>query len=91
MFPLRAGRDMVQMVPNATWLPIAGMGHDLPPPLWPVLVAAITRHADRAESRAESRAARRTTGFVSQIIAKQSQTIPKYSKTCANNRDSGTG
>lgn len=49
MFPLRAGRDMTRMVPNATWLPIAGMGHDLPPPLWPVLVSAIARHAERAE------------------------------------------
>jgi len=27
------------------------MGHDLPPPLWPTLVAAITRHAERAETR----------------------------------------
>ena len=51
MFPLRAGRDLARMVPNATWLPIAGMGHDLPPPLWPVLVSAIARHAERAESR----------------------------------------
>jgi pimeloyl-ACP methyl ester carboxylesterase len=51
MFPLRAGRDMSRMLPNATWLPIAGMGHDLPPPLWPVLVRAIARHAARAESR----------------------------------------
>jgi len=51
MFPLRAGRDMARMVPNATWLPIAGMGHDLPPPLWPTLVSAIARHAARAESR----------------------------------------
>ncbi|MBA3501558.1 MAG: alpha/beta hydrolase, partial [Deltaproteobacteria bacterium] len=51
MFPLRAGRDLARMVPNATWLPIAGMGHDLPPPLWPVIVSAIARHAERAESR----------------------------------------
>lgn len=51
MFPLRAGRDMARMVPNATWLPIAGMGHDLPPSLWPVLARAIARHAERAESR----------------------------------------
>ena len=51
MFPLRAGRDMTRMIPNATWLPIAGMGHDLPPPLWPVIVSAIARHAARAESR----------------------------------------
>lgn len=52
MFPLRAGRDLARLVPNATWLPIAGMGHDLPSPLWPTLVAAITRHAERADSRA---------------------------------------
>lgn len=52
MFPLRAGRDMARLMPNATWLPIAGMGHDLPPPLWPTLVSAIARHADRADSRA---------------------------------------
>lgn len=49
MFPLRAGRDMARLVPNATWLPIAGMGHDLPHGLWPTLVAAIARHAKRAE------------------------------------------
>ncbi len=52
MFPLRAGRDLVNMMPHATWLPITGMGHDLPAPMWPVLVAAIGRHAERAEARA---------------------------------------
>jgi len=51
MFPIRAGRDLAHLMPDATWLPIAGMGHDLPSPLWPTLVAAITRHADRAEAR----------------------------------------
>ena len=45
MFPLRAGRDLANLVPNATWLPIAGMGHDLPAPMWPTFVAAIKRHA----------------------------------------------
>ena len=52
MFPIRAGRDLVALMPDATWLPIAGMGHDLPAPLWPTLVAAIRRHADRADARA---------------------------------------
>jgi len=52
MFPLRAGRAMARMMPEATWLPITGMGHDLPSPLWPTLVAAIARHAERADSRA---------------------------------------
>ena len=37
LFPLRAARDMVRMMPDATLLPIAGMGHDLPTPLWPVI------------------------------------------------------
>lgn len=52
MFPIRAGRDVARMMPDATWLPIAGMGHDLPRPLWPTLVAAIGRHAERADGRA---------------------------------------
>ncbi len=51
MFPLRAGRDLAALMPDATWLPIAGMGHDLPSPLWPTLVAAIDRHAQRADAR----------------------------------------
>jgi hypothetical protein len=50
MFPLAAGRAMTRMMPDATWLPIAGMGHDLPIPLWPVLVNAIARHAERADA-----------------------------------------
>jgi pimeloyl-ACP methyl ester carboxylesterase len=52
MFPLNAGRKLVELT-RGTWLPIAGMGHDMPAPLWPTLVAAITRHAERAESRAK--------------------------------------
>ena len=52
MFPLRAGRDLARMMPDATWLPIAGMGHHLPEPLWTTIVAAITRHAERADARA---------------------------------------
>lgn len=53
MFPLAAGRDIVRMMPDATWLPIAGMGHDMPIVLWPTLVAAIARHAERADTRAK--------------------------------------
>lgn len=51
MFPLRAGKRIAELIPGATWLPIAGMGHDLPAPLWPTLVSAVTRHAERADSR----------------------------------------
>ena len=52
MFPLSAGRDAREPGADATWLPIAGMGHDMPAPLWPTLVAAIGRHAERADARA---------------------------------------
>jgi pimeloyl-ACP methyl ester carboxylesterase len=52
MFPLAAGKKLAALIPRATWLPIAGMGHDMPPALWPTLVAAIARHAERAEPRA---------------------------------------
>ncbi|HEY5928578.1 MAG TPA: alpha/beta hydrolase [Kofleriaceae bacterium] len=51
MFPLSAGRKLAQLT-GGTWLPIAGMGHDMPAPLWPTIVAAIARHAERADSRA---------------------------------------
>ena len=52
MFPAAAGRKLASLVPNGTWLPIAGMGHDMPPALWPTLVRAIARHAERADSHA---------------------------------------
>jgi pimeloyl-ACP methyl ester carboxylesterase len=49
MFPIAAGRALAELVPHGTWLPIQGMGHDLPTPMWPVIVRAIARHAERAE------------------------------------------
>src|SRR5262249_40114423 len=50
MFPLRAGRKLASLVPHGTWLPIAGVGRALPAPLWPTIVRAIARHAERAEA-----------------------------------------
>jgi pimeloyl-ACP methyl ester carboxylesterase len=50
MFPLSAGRALADLAPDATWLPVSGMGHDLPEELWPMLVAAIARHAARADA-----------------------------------------
>lgn len=52
LFPLQAARDMVAMMPDAVLLPMAGMGHDLPSALWPAIVTAIARHAERADARA---------------------------------------
>lgn len=37
-------------LPDAELLVLSGMGHDLPREIWPTLVAAISRLADRAET-----------------------------------------
>ncbi len=50
--PLRAGQATAAALPNVELLVVPGMGHDLPRGIWPTLVAAISRLADRAESSA---------------------------------------
>lgn len=52
MFPLGAGRALARSVKHGTWLPIAGMGHDLPTQLWPTIVAAVAKHAKAADTHA---------------------------------------
>lgn len=46
------GRRTAELVPGATLLELADMGHDMPEPLWPDLVGAIIDHTAAAE-RAE--------------------------------------
>ena len=43
-----AGRATARAVPGAHLMMVAGMGHDLPPALWPRVVAAIADNASRA-------------------------------------------
>jgi pimeloyl-ACP methyl ester carboxylesterase len=43
-----AGRSTARSIPNAWWLPIDGMGHDLPKPIWPRLVDAVVLRAKTA-------------------------------------------
>jgi pimeloyl-ACP methyl ester carboxylesterase len=43
------GERTAEVVPDAKLLMIEGMGHDLPPALWPRLVEAITTHAAEHE------------------------------------------
>ena len=38
------GRRTAEVIPNAEYLEIDDMGHDLPRQLWPVVVEAVTRH-----------------------------------------------
>lgn len=50
VFRLPAGRATAAALPNAKLILVPGMGHDLPRAMWPTLVAAISRLADRAEA-----------------------------------------
>ena len=51
LVPLRAGRATAAAIPGAELITIQGMGHDLPKELWPTLVAAIAKNAERATTR----------------------------------------
>ena len=42
------GRRTAELVPGAHLLELADMGHDLPEPLWPLLIGAIIGHGDIA-------------------------------------------
>jgi pimeloyl-ACP methyl ester carboxylesterase len=48
LIPVAAGRDLQAKIPSAKIDLIAGMGHDLPRPLWPRFVAGIAEAAGRA-------------------------------------------
>jgi pimeloyl-ACP methyl ester carboxylesterase len=47
---LPAGLATAAAMPNAELLVVPGMGHNLPREIWPTLIAAISRLADRAEA-----------------------------------------
>jgi pimeloyl-ACP methyl ester carboxylesterase len=47
LFPLACGEDTAASIPGSEWLPIQGMGHDLPPSLYRTIADAIERTARR--------------------------------------------
>ena len=49
-----AGRSVARAIPGAEMRMMKGMGHDLPPPLWPEIVDAIARNASRELPAARS-------------------------------------
>ena len=49
LITLSGGVRTAEVIPGATLLVLADMGHDLPEPLWPIIVDAITSHARHAE------------------------------------------
>jgi pimeloyl-ACP methyl ester carboxylesterase len=52
LFPLPHGQDTAEAVPGARFLPLEGMGHDLPAAFYPVVVHAIADFRNRANDRA---------------------------------------
>jgi pimeloyl-ACP methyl ester carboxylesterase len=45
VFPLECGRDIAVSVPGAKMLVMEGVGHALPPAIWPHIIEAIANHA----------------------------------------------
>ena len=52
LVPPRGGRATARAIPGATLRIIPGMGHDLPPGAWPIIIDAITELAAGRPSRA---------------------------------------
>lgn len=50
LIPPSGGERTAELIPGATLLMLADMGHDTPAPLWPFLTAAIAHHARLADA-----------------------------------------
>jgi pimeloyl-ACP methyl ester carboxylesterase len=50
LVPIEGGRDTAQAIPGAELLVIEGMGHEMPPPVWPRIIDAIAGHTEKAEA-----------------------------------------
>ena len=50
LVPLEGGQDTAQAIPGAELLVIEGMGHELPPQVWPRIIDAVSRHTEKAEA-----------------------------------------
>lgn len=48
LIDVSGGRRTAELIPNATYLEIEGLNHDVPVTEWPQIVSAITAHAVRA-------------------------------------------
>lgn len=53
LVPIEGGRDTAQAIPGAELLVIEGMGHEMPPPVWPRIIDAISKHTAQTETQAE--------------------------------------
>jgi pimeloyl-ACP methyl ester carboxylesterase len=50
LVPVEGGRDTARAIPGAELLVIEGLGHEMPPPVWPRVIEAISRHTEKAEA-----------------------------------------
>jgi pimeloyl-ACP methyl ester carboxylesterase len=50
LVPLDGGRDTARAIPGAELLVIEGLGHEMPPPIWPRIIGAISEHTGKAEA-----------------------------------------
>jgi pimeloyl-ACP methyl ester carboxylesterase len=55
LVPIGAGRDTAASIPGASFHEVAGMGHDLPEPLVPLLVDLVAGHCEQADRANASR------------------------------------
>ena len=51
VIPIEGGQATAEAIPGARLITVPGWGHDLPRPVWPALVEAITTHAHEARTR----------------------------------------
>lgn len=50
LVPLEGGRDTADAIPGAELLVIEGLGHELPPQVWPRVIDAISAHTEKADA-----------------------------------------
>ncbi len=50
LIPLEGGRDTAQAIPGAELLVIEGLGHELPPQVWPRFIDAVNGHTEKADA-----------------------------------------
>ncbi|MFX1571480.1 MAG: alpha/beta fold hydrolase [Promethearchaeota archaeon] len=50
LIPLEGGKDTVEAIPKAELLIIEGMGHSLPPEVWPQVINGISKNASKVKN-----------------------------------------
>jgi pimeloyl-ACP methyl ester carboxylesterase len=51
LVPVDGGRDTAQAIPGARLIVVPGLGHDLPPTVWPLILDAVAAHAKAVPNR----------------------------------------